>query len=505
MDLRLPERPPDARRSGRPSTRCSGRPRAGGTGASAAPPSTATSPAAGHEARRAPAPAAARPPRGQRPRRLDQRGRARLHLPAAHRSPRRGLRRRVLLRDVLAHAACPRGRPRLRRHRLPAGARRRLCAEMEKELGPAGAPGAKKGADLAAQPLPRPVRAGSRRPRVTRAGEEPPRRALGGRDACGAPRMLASAPAAIQAPSPCGHAAVRRLPQFGEPGPAPAAPHRPRRPREPRRLPRPRRLPGAAPGLRARARRASCARSPSRSSSAAAARRSRPAASGTRWRKAPVRPHYLVCNADESRARHLQGPHRSWRRTRSRCRGHDHRRLRHGLRARLPLRARRVSARGPAPRGRHRARPGRGGSWATTSWARASASTSSCAAARAPTSAARRRRSSTRSRAYRGEPRNKPPFPVEVGLFGKPTVVNNVETLVNVLDIVLGSGPAYAAVGTAGSTGTKLFCVSGHVARPGLYEVAFGTTLRALLDGRAGCRRDDARRRSSWAAPRAPS
>ena len=66
---------------------------------------------------------------------------------------------------------------------------------------------------------------------------------------------------------------------------------------------------------------------------------------------------------------------------------------------------------------------------------------------------------------YRGEPRNKPPFPVEVGLFGKPTVVNNVETLVNVLPILLSGGPAYASVGTAGSAGTKLFCVSGAVGR----------------------------------------
>jgi len=82
----------------------------------------------------------------------------------------------------------------------------------------------------------------------------------------------------------------------------------------------------------------------------------------------------------------------------------------------------------------------------------------------------------------RGEPRNKPPFPVEVGLFGKPTVVNNVETLVNVLDVVLGSGPSFAEVGTEGSTGTKLLCVSGHVARPGTYEVPFGATLREILD-----------------------
>jgi NADH-quinone oxidoreductase subunit F len=84
----------------------------------------------------------------------------------------------------------------------------------------------------------------------------------------------------------------------------------------------------------------------------------------------------------------------------------------------------------------------------------------------------------------RGEPRNKPPFPVEVGLFGKPTAVNNVETLVNVLLIVGADGgaEAFKAIGTEGSTGPKLFCVSGHVARPGVYEVEFGATLRELLD-----------------------
>jgi NADH-quinone oxidoreductase subunit F len=83
---------------------------------------------------------------------------------------------------------------------------------------------------------------------------------------------------------------------------------------------------------------------------------------------------------------------------------------------------------------------------------------------------------------FRGEPRNKPPFPVEVGLFGKPTVVNNVETLFNVLDVVSDTGAAYAQTGTEGSTGTRLFCLSGHVGRPGLYEVPFGTTLQELLD-----------------------
>jgi len=83
---------------------------------------------------------------------------------------------------------------------------------------------------------------------------------------------------------------------------------------------------------------------------------------------------------------------------------------------------------------------------------------------------------------YRGEPRNKPPFPVEVGLFGKPTVVNNVETLFNVLEVVNDGGAAFADAGTEGSTGTRLFCLSGHVARPGLYEVPFGMPLRELLE-----------------------
>jgi NADH-quinone oxidoreductase subunit F len=89
---------------------------------------------------------------------------------------------------------------------------------------------------------------------------------------------------------------------------------------------------------------------------------------------------------------------------------------------------------------------------------------------------------------YRGEPRSKPPLPVDVGLFGKPTVVNNVETLVNVLPIVLEGGLAYAATGTEGSSGTKLFAVSGCVARPGVYEVPFGATLRELVDLAGGLR-----------------
>jgi NADH-quinone oxidoreductase subunit F len=82
----------------------------------------------------------------------------------------------------------------------------------------------------------------------------------------------------------------------------------------------------------------------------------------------------------------------------------------------------------------------------------------------------------------RGEPRNKPPFPAQYGLFGKPTVVNNVETLANVLPIILRGGQEYAKTGTEQSTGTRLFCLSGAVQKPGVYEVACGITLRGLLE-----------------------
>src|SRR5690606_6320698 len=78
---------------------------------------------------------------------------------------------------------------------------------------------------------------------------------------------------------------------------------------------------------------------------------------------------------------------------------------------------------------------------------------------------------------YRGEPRQKPPFPTVAGLFGRPTVVNNVETLLNVPRIILDGGAAFASTGTAESTGTRLFCLAGNLARPGVYELESGTTL----------------------------
>jgi NADH-quinone oxidoreductase subunit F len=86
----------------------------------------------------------------------------------------------------------------------------------------------------------------------------------------------------------------------------------------------------------------------------------------------------------------------------------------------------------------------------------------------------------------RGFPRVKPPFPTTHGLFGKPTVINNVETLCNVPLIISMGSAEYRQIGTEKSPGPKLFCVSGDVAQPGLYEVPFGVTLRELLEMAGG-------------------
>ncbi|MCH9834781.1 NAD(P)H-dependent oxidoreductase subunit E [bacterium] len=83
---------------------------------------------------------------------------------------------------------------------------------------------------------------------------------------------------------------------------------------------------------------------------------------------------------------------------------------------------------------------------------------------------------------YRGEPRNKPPFPTTYGLFGEPTAVNNPETLLNVLDLLEVGGDHYRTLGSERSSGHRLFCLSGHVRVPGLYEVPFGIALGDLID-----------------------
>jgi [NiFe] hydrogenase diaphorase moiety large subunit len=81
----------------------------------------------------------------------------------------------------------------------------------------------------------------------------------------------------------------------------------------------------------------------------------------------------------------------------------------------------------------------------------------------------------------RGTPRNRPPYPVTNGYLGQPTVVNNVETLVASCLVAIKGGEWYAGIGTAESTGTKLLCVSGDCARPGIYEYPFGVDVRQVL------------------------
>jgi len=86
----------------------------------------------------------------------------------------------------------------------------------------------------------------------------------------------------------------------------------------------------------------------------------------------------------------------------------------------------------------------------------------------------------------RGEPRNKPPFPVTQGVFGKPTAINNVETLINVLPILELGTEGYSSVGTEDSTGSRLFCLSGHLEHPGVYEHPHGVTLGDAIAAAGG-------------------
>lgn len=86
----------------------------------------------------------------------------------------------------------------------------------------------------------------------------------------------------------------------------------------------------------------------------------------------------------------------------------------------------------------------------------------------------------------RGEVRLRPPYPTQAGLFGKPTVVNNIETLVSVPWIVQRGAEAFRALGSAGSTGTKVLGLNRGFARPGLLEVEFGTSLRSVIDEAGG-------------------
>ncbi len=93
----------------------------------------------------------------------------------------------------------------------------------------------------------------------------------------------------------------------------------------------------------------------------------------------------------------------------------------------------------------------------------------------------------------RGQPRIRPPFPATYGLYGSPTVVNNVETLANLPAIIKNGGEWFASLGVGKSGGTKLFAVSGHVKKPGLYELPMGTSLKSLIYDYAGGIRENHR------------
>lgn len=91
----------------------------------------------------------------------------------------------------------------------------------------------------------------------------------------------------------------------------------------------------------------------------------------------------------------------------------------------------------------------------------------------------------------RGNPRLKPPFPASVGVYKNPTVINNVETLSNVPHIILNGADWYAGIGMPKSTGTKIFSLSGHVNKPGNYELPMGTPIRELIYDHGGGIKDD--------------
>ncbi len=86
----------------------------------------------------------------------------------------------------------------------------------------------------------------------------------------------------------------------------------------------------------------------------------------------------------------------------------------------------------------------------------------------------------------RGYPRIRPPFPAVVGLYGGPTVINNVETLSSVPPVILQGGERYAGLGSPKNGGTRMFCISGHVSRPGIYELPMGFNLKRMIEEVAG-------------------
>ena len=442
------------------------------------------------------------------------RPRPRLHLPAADRAAGRGLRRRHVLRSA-RHDPAPAGRrPRLRRHRLPA--RRGRGPLRRRSSGRSGRPAHRRSTGLrpgcaarawasasarrrpcSRSPAPRPGR--SRRHRST-----PPASCAASRtrrptapDGAARPRRRARPGDPAVARSP------RRDPRLRPAGRATRAPPpRPDRPGRPESLDAYR----ATGGYRALAR--AIELGPTRviaevTASRLVGRGGAAFPTGRKWAAVaaqPARPHYLVCNADESEPGTFKDRVLMEEDPFALVEAMTIAGFATGRRARLPLPPRRVSAREArlANAIARRARAGLlgtdilGSGFAFDIELRRGAGAYICGEETALFNSIEGKR---------GEPRNKPPFPVEVGLFGKPTIVNNVETLVNIPAIVLDGGAAFAAIGTPGSTGPKLFCLSGHVARPGVYEVRSARPCASSSSSPAASPAAGRSRRSCSAAP----
>ena len=353
-----------------------------------------------------------------------------------------------------------------------------LVAELERTVGPAGEHPANGRLDLAARARASACASGRRR-RWSRAPAS--RRARRRRRPGERADVVAALLAGGDAPAPSRRRACRR----------PASPalrllrrDRPRRPDEPRQLPRrtaaTRRCARAfehGPGRRDPRghRRRSC--------SAAAARRSRPAASGRPSPRNPARPHYLVCNADESEPGTFKDRVLIESDPFALVEAMTIAGLRDRLRARLPLPPRRVPAGLGAARRRDRPRRGRAASSATTSWARASRFDIELRKGAGAYICGEETALFNSIEGYRGEPRNKPPFPVEVG------PVRQADGRQQRRDA--GQRARHRARGRRGVRQDRHRAVDRHAAvlpvraassGPGVYEAPFGVTLRELLE-----------------------
>ncbi len=210
---------------------------------------------------------------------------------------------------------------------------------------------------------------------------------------------------------------------------------------------------------------------------------------GMKWSFVPrnsPKPKYIVVNARRKRAGHLQGPRADRERSAPVDRRHADRRTGGGRARRLHLHSRRV----PLPDRHHGPRHRRGVrarlSGQEHSGQRVRLRSSTRTPARASYECGEESALLESLEGKRGVPRIRPPFPAVAGAFQCPTVLNNVETFCAVPDILREGGAAFAALGTPKNGGTRLFCLSGHVNSPGVYELPMGFNLLRMIEEVAG-------------------